>query len=199
MADVSQYIRADSSQLNAEDLRSGPITVRVEDVRIKGGEQPVEIKISGGHMPWRPCKTTLRLLVAGWGKESDAWVGKWVQLYRDPRVRYGGSPVGGIRIRALSDLERPLVTYLPIRRGKTEEFRVEPLPPEQSSQKGGPTADLGAVMTEAGIEVAALDAWLVDRGRPKVGELSPVERSRLAIYLTEHPDRVAALAAVGEE
>jgi len=43
--------------------------------------------------------TTLRFLEKMLGNNSDAWIGRRVQLYVDPSVTFGGQMVGGVRMR----------------------------------------------------------------------------------------------------
>jgi hypothetical protein len=128
--DVSDTIVARSDQLNADDLMAGPITVQITKVaRDTSGEQPVVVTISGGHHAWKPCKTMRRLLVAAWGAESDAWVGKWAVLMRDPRVKWAGDEVGGIRVKALSDIPSKMKVSLALSKGKKSDHLVDVLTP----------------------------------------------------------------------
>jgi hypothetical protein len=43
--------------------------------------------------------TTIRVLEAAFGDDSDGWVGKPVMLYVDPNVSFQGRVVGGLRLR----------------------------------------------------------------------------------------------------
>ena len=43
--------------------------------------------------------TTIRVLEAAFGDDSDGWIGKRVMVYVDPHVTFGGRAVGGIRLR----------------------------------------------------------------------------------------------------
>ena len=137
--DVSEFIKAKSDQLNADDLIGGPITVRIEGVSKGNADQPVVIKISGGHQPWKPCKTTLRVLVAAMGADTTKWVGTWAQLFRDEHVKWAGVEVGGIRIKALSSIDQRTTLSLTETRGRKIQHTVEPL---QSPKDGGSTAKL---------------------------------------------------------
>lgn len=125
--DVSKTIIAKSDQLNADDLVGGPITVTINDVKITSEEQPVAIAISGGHQPWKPCKTMRRVLAFAWGKDAKQWIGKSLTLKRDPDVKWAGEAVGGIRIQAMSDISQKLEMSLAETRGKKRKFVVEKL------------------------------------------------------------------------
>lgn len=128
--DISALIVAKSDQLNADDLVSGPITVQVLDVAVRTGEQPVTVVIGGGHRPWKPSKTALRVLAKAWGKEdARAWIGKWLTLFRDDTVKWAGVAVGGIRVAAMSHIERRIVLSLAETKGKKITHTVEILKP----------------------------------------------------------------------
>jgi hypothetical protein len=43
--------------------------------------------------------TTIRVLEAAFGGDTDQWIGKRVILYIDPNVSFGGKVVGGLRLR----------------------------------------------------------------------------------------------------
>lgn len=192
--DITPYIQARSDQLNADDLAGGPITVQITEVRRGSDEQPVAIRISGGHAPWRPCKTSLRILAAAWGTDPTAWVGRWVTLYRDESVRFGGAQVGGIRPCALSHLDRELSLSLAESRGKKRQHRIRVL--RAPEQQGAPTADLTALLEQAGVTVEQVDAWRHKRGRGPVADLSDEERAHLAAWLAADPARLEAVRAV---
>lgn len=135
MADITETLRAKSNQLNADDVMS-PITVQITAVALSPGDQPVAVSISGGHKPWMPCKTMRRLLVAAWGAETEAWVGRWVTLYRDPEVAFGGGAVGGIRVSHMSHIDRGFTANLTASKGgKKKEWHVAKLtPPAPASE-----------------------------------------------------------------
>lgn len=125
MNDMSQVIIPRSDQLNAEDFIAGPATFIIEGVAISPGtEQPVNIKLIGEPRVWRPCKSMSRVLVAAWGPDANAYVGRSVTLYRDPKVRWGGLEVGGIRVSHLSHIERDMVMSLTATKGKRAPHKV---------------------------------------------------------------------------
>lgn len=43
--------------------------------------------------------TTIRILEAAYGMNTDLWVGKRIKLYWDPNVQMAGQLVGGVRVR----------------------------------------------------------------------------------------------------
>ncbi len=128
MNDMSQVILPRSDQLNAEDFLAGPATFTIEGVAISPGtEQPVSIKLLGEPRVWRPCKSMSRVLVAAWGPDANAYAGRSVTLYRDPKVKWGGLEVGGIRISHMSHIERDMVMSLTATKGKRAPHKVSVL------------------------------------------------------------------------
>lgn len=97
-------IVAKSDQLNAVDLVGGPVTVRVASVSKGDAEQPVIVGI-GDRQPYKPCKSMRRVLIACWGANPAAWIGRQMTLYCEPSVKWGGESVGGIRISHLSHID----------------------------------------------------------------------------------------------
>ena len=125
--DVTQYIKAKSDQLNADDLMGGAITVQIMGVKEGSKEQPVIIEIDGGHQPFKPSKSDRRVIVAAWGPEADNWVGRSMTLFRDPSVIYAGIQVGGIRVTHLSHIDGDMKLMLSETRGKKKERLIKKL------------------------------------------------------------------------
>lgn len=125
--DISKYMEVDSNRLNADDLISSPIVVQIMDVKV-GSD--VKITISGGHKPFLPCKTCLRIL-AGAHKTKNAakWIGTWMRLYRDDSVRWAGEEVGGVRIDALSCVEETMTLTLNESNKRKTQWKIQPLKP----------------------------------------------------------------------
>lgn len=166
--DVSKMIVAKSDQLNADDLVGGPITVRIEGLSKGKDDQPLSIKISGGHQPWKPCKTCIRLLVEA-TKTTNAteWVGMTVRLYRDPDVKWAGEKVGGIRISGLSCLEKPIDIKLQETRGKKLAYHIEPIAPlESQHEPANEPPDNGLVVTIDDKQFATIMALIDDIVEP---------------------------------
>lgn len=107
MTDVTFAMEAKSDQLNAVDIMGSDRIIRIREVQVKKGEQPISVFFDGDNSrPWKPSKGMIRILAGAWGTDSAAWVGKCAQLYFEPSVKYAGKEVGGIRIRALSDIDK---------------------------------------------------------------------------------------------
>jgi len=117
-----------SDQWNAEDFIGGPRVFTVAGVKTGTAEQKYDIElVEGEGRVWRPPLTMLRVLLAAWGDEASAWIGRRVELFQDPTVRFGKDAVGGIRIAALSHLDAPLNLKLTATRGKRVAYTVQPL------------------------------------------------------------------------
>lgn len=128
MNDMSSVIVPKSDQINADDLIGGEMLITIREVKITGGtEQPVSIMFDGSDKAFRPCKSMSRVLVAAWGPDAKAYVGRSLQLYRDPTVKWGGMEVGGIRIRAMTDIERAMTMALTATKGSRKPYTVKPL------------------------------------------------------------------------
>jgi hypothetical protein len=126
-----------SDQLNFDDLASsGPRTVTISEVKAGTVEQPVEIHIAEyPGRPYKPSKSMRRVLVAAWGPEASAYVGRRMTLYGDPKVKFGAETVGGLKISHLSHLDKRLTVALTITRGKRAPFTVEPLASEPTAEQ----------------------------------------------------------------
>ena len=150
--DLTEAAAPRSDQLNADDFISGPITVTITEVRIVGGEQPVQIHTEETpDRPWKPSKGMLRVLMAAWGKDEKVFASRRLTLFREPKVKWGGQQVGGIQIAAMSHIDKPLVTSLTTAKGKREAFTVQPL----SDAAPEPTAEQVAAETD----LAVLRGW----------------------------------------
>lgn len=129
MTDLTPTIQAKSDQLNADDLVSGPITIKITDVSLgSGDDQPIIIRYEGDNgKPWKPCKTMRRLLVSIWGADGNKYIGQMATLYRDPDVKWAGQPVGGIRVSHMSGIDGQKTLALTETRGKKRPIVVMPL------------------------------------------------------------------------
>lgn len=126
--DISTTTAPKSDQQNFDDYIAGPKTVTVSEVRAGTPEQPVEIHlVEYPGRPFKPSKTARRVLVAAWGADASEYAGRRMTLYGDPTVKFGGATVGGIRISALSHIEKPLTLSLTTTRGKRAPVTIQPL------------------------------------------------------------------------
>lgn len=155
---IAETTAAKSDQQNFDDYIDGPKTVTVKEVKAGSAEQPVEVHLAEfPGKPFKPSKSMRRVLVACWGSDSSAYVGRKMTLYGDPDVKFGGSTVGGIRIAALSHLDGPRTIALTVTRGKRSPFTVLPItaPPKPKDESG---RDWLAELNLAGDDLAAVNA-----------------------------------------
>ena len=137
ITDMSEVIVPRSDQISADDFIAGPKTYTIEGVMITPGtEQPVNIKLAGEPRAWRPCKSMSRVLVAAWGPDAKAYAGRSVTLYRDPKVKWGGMEVGGIRISHMSHIERDMMLQLTAAKGRRAPTVIKPLAAEVRQHPG---------------------------------------------------------------
>src|ERR1035437_775387 len=126
--DISQTTAPKSDQQNFDDYAVGPRTVTISEVTKGSVEQPVDIGlVEFPGRPYKPSKSMRRVLVAAWGAEASAYVGRKMTLFGDPTVKFGGQVVGGIKIAALSHIEQRLTLALTASHGQRAPFPVEPL------------------------------------------------------------------------
>ncbi len=142
MSDVSSLkdtIIAKSSQMNADDLLSGPKTVTVTAVRRSSSpDQPVDVHYEGDDgKPYKPCKSMRKVLIFAWGENGADWIGRSMTLFNDPEVKFGGIKVGGIRISHLSHIERDIAISLTATKGKKAPITIKKL---ASAKREAPSA-----------------------------------------------------------
>lgn len=163
MSDMSQVIIPKSDQINADDLIAGPMTVTIESVHINTrDEQPVSIKLRGMTKVFRPCKSMARVLVQVWGADASIYSGRSMTLYRDPKVKWGGMEVGGIRISHMTDLDSPLTMMLTQTQKQRAPYKVVPLKLNTDSAGSGavePDNALELCEAAAGRGTAAFRDW----------------------------------------
>lgn len=68
--------------------------------------------------------TTIRVLEAAYGGDTDQWVGNKVMVYVDPNVSFGGKVVGGLRLRTAKGKTAPVVP----RPAEFDEFEDSKIP-----------------------------------------------------------------------
>lgn len=200
MIDMSPYIVPKSDQLNAEDFLGGAQVFTVAEVRTSDAkEQPVSVILAGGFRPWKPCKTTLRILTLAWGSDGSRWVGRSVKLYRDPSVLWAGKPEGGIRIAALSHIPRAIEERLSVAKGKRAPVRVEILDVREIP----PRDEVEIARKVAG--AAKARGWTNDQikaamqGKSKIEDMSPEERARFLRDLMHAPGTISEPEPPGGE
>ena len=135
--DLRATVVPKSDQLNAEQLLSGPMTVRITDIRIGNSEeQPVIIHYENDSgRPYKPCKTMRKVLILAWGEDGTKWIGRSMTLYNEQSVKFGGMEVGGIRISHLSDIPRDMQVSLTSTKGKKSAHFIRLMPDPEAEAK----------------------------------------------------------------
>jgi hypothetical protein len=132
--DMSAMIEADSTQVNADDFTASPRVVTITGVSKGTAEQPVNFDLAEfpGRV-YRPGKSMRRIMVAIWGPDASAYVGRRLKLYNDQSIKFGPQVTGGIRIAAMSHLDKRVTVPLTVTRGRRAPFTVDPLVDEPST------------------------------------------------------------------
>lgn len=127
MVDISKTLEAKSDQLNAVDIMGAEPVIAIRDVKVANNpQQPIAIYFDGdNNRPWKPSKGMRRILAAAWGLDTDKWIGKKAQIRFEASVMYAGEEVGGIQIKALSDIASAGINCaLTISRTKRKAYHV---------------------------------------------------------------------------
>jgi hypothetical protein len=188
MTDMSAAIIPKSDQLNADDLLTGRRTIKITSVAIKGGqEQPVAISYEGDQdKPYKPCKSMSRVLVHAWGADANKYVGRSLTLYCDPKVKWAGMEVGGIRISHMSHIDSALTMALTATKGSRKPFTVKPMEaavvaPADSEKE----STLRFALENAGMT----EAWfLAQTGKQSLSEVTNVKKALAWIAAPEHAE-----------
>lgn len=124
--DLRSTITPKSDQLNSEQLLGGPLVITVSEVRAgSGDDQPVSVYYELDRArPFKPCKTMRKLLIHAWGADGTAWVGRSMELFNEPSIKFGGETVGGIRIARMSHIAKSIEVSLTSTRGKKALHKV---------------------------------------------------------------------------
>jgi hypothetical protein len=131
---LADTIKPKSDQLNYDDFIGGTTrTLTIRTLKAGGAEQPVEIFFEEQDLPFKPCKSMRRLLIAAWGDKGKDWIGKRMTLFGDPSVKFGGVEVGGIRISHLSGIDGSLTVKMTTTRSKRSDYKVLALADDESA------------------------------------------------------------------
>ena len=189
MVDISQYTYSKGTQTNADDLVAAPRTVVVTDVVLTGDEkQPLAVRYEGDEgKPFLPCLTMRKMIAAIWGKESDAWIGQSLTLFRDPSIKFGPDTPGGVRISHMSGIDKTISVQLLEKRGKRRTYTIVPLVVEKAKQPekpaaqpepDAPTIDKDALFSDARENAAlgkdGMRKWYVTKSKPEQAMLKEI-------------------------
>lgn len=147
--DMSETVVPRSDQQNYDDYLTGDRTVTISAVTKGTVEQPVNVElVEYPGRPFKPNKSMRRVLVLAWGADSKDYVGRRLTLCGNPGVVFGGKAVGGVEIRSLSNIDKPLTIALTATRGRRKDFTVTPIA----------TRDWTAELKLAGTDLSAIAA-----------------------------------------
>ncbi|MDP3768170.1 MAG: hypothetical protein Q8S13_09155 [Dehalococcoidia bacterium] len=181
---ISDTCVAKSDQLNADDIVGREVQVRILKAEKVGGEQPIILTVDGGLKPWKPCKTMRRALQFAWGDDFRAYVGRSVVLYRDPDVKWAGEPTGGVRVRAMSHIDKVISINLNASKGKKQMHRIDVLKVANAPAPSGLTLEefVGAIALH-GLAYDDVAEWRKAAEKPPVADLTSTQRQQLAVVL----------------
>lgn len=144
--DITAALAPKSDQLDAVELVAPRTFTIGEGSRLgqREGFDVVEIVLVDFPRVWRPSKGMLDVIVAIWGTDAREWAGHQVTVYNDPEVTFGRDKVGGVRIKAMSGIDKTTTVQI---RGRGQgarriPWRVEPIAaqsrPQQEAQQPSP-------------------------------------------------------------
>lgn len=156
---MKKFIEPKSDQLNADDLIIGKRIIRITKVKVtETGTQDCTISYEGDNgKPYKPCKGMGKIIVHAWGENPQNYVGKYLELFRNPEVRFGKDKVGGIEISAMSDIPAEFEFALTVSRGFKKPVKIKKLSPPAATASSQPAAlpEIPAALKQAGTDAAA--------------------------------------------
>lgn len=180
--DMHQTIVPKSDQLNADDLIGREMTIKITGVDVRGGqEQPVSIHFEGDNgKPYKACKSMCRVMVSAWGADSSKYVGRSMTLYRDPKVKWGGMEVGGIRISHMSDIADDMTMALTVTRANKKPYTVHPL--TNAAPQPHPPVEAGQSSPQSAAGTAPINEKQHRRLEARIGEVG-IDRNKVKKYV----------------
>jgi len=154
MVDISPFTVAKVDQLTADDLIDKTLTIKITSVTGREDtEQPININFEGDNgKPYRPGKSMLRVLERCWGRDGNKFVGRSLTLYRDPKIKFGGLEVGGIRISHMSHINGKQTLALTASKANKKPFTVEPLATPKEDPEVATLKAAGDIASKRGVE-----------------------------------------------
>lgn len=185
---LSDTIVTKSDQLNAEDLLTANRVIKITGARfVKDPQQPLILNYEGDNgRPYKPCLTMRKALKFAYGDNPYNLIGKSLELYCDPDVKFGKEKVGGVRISGMSDIKSNIRASFTETRGKKKEYvfkRIEPkeLPPYPEDKFNAAVETM-----EAWVKEGKMTAEQVINKCEQTGRLSDEQKSRVRGF--EHSD-----------
>lgn len=172
MSSLLEAAAPKSDQLNACDFLVEPKTYTIKDVVVKkDGEQRVSVFFEDCKLPWKPCKSMLRVMMVVWDSyDSKDFIGKSLTLYNDEKVMWAGIAVGGIRISHMSGLTAERTISLRATKKASISYVVKPLLNQENTQFN-PVANVAQEKTEAANASRAVGTEQEERYRTRLIEI----------------------------
>lgn len=130
MSDMLDTIKPKSTQLNYDDfIGRENMVIKITKVIVDlKKEQSTSIYFDGdNNMPYMPSKGMRRVIIECWGDKKENYIGRYLKLFGNPKVKWAGKEAGGIQIAELSNIDAPKTIRLTVAKGKREDFPVKPL------------------------------------------------------------------------
>lgn len=154
---MPDYAELYPSRFLKKEVLSAPKLIRITQVRVeqleddKGAKEDkvtVKYKAADGasEIVWPKTNAVLTAVALG-TRDYKQWEGKLLVIYYEPKVRFAGKNVGGIRILGSPTMEKPAEVMIKMPRSKRKEFYL--LVP--TDNKGAPKPG----MPEPGMELQA--------------------------------------------
>jgi hypothetical protein len=125
---IADTVEPVSEQLDAIELIE-PRTFTITRVDFKeNAEQPIAVHLAEVPRPWKPGKNMRRVLMGVWGSDEQAYVGRQLTLFNNPKVKWAGKEVGGVRISHMSHIDKPVNVQVIPSQGQYATYTVKPLP-----------------------------------------------------------------------
>lgn len=165
----SRYVSKDEVETPVTWTITGVGKVEMDDDNGEKKSPPVMTFSDAGSKPLILNNTNWMVLEDLYGEDSDKWIGKTIELYKEPNVMFGNKRVGGVRVRkpqngnghAPEVSRQAMVDELMQVRVKIKELKPELLPqkptPDQLAGEGL-AAQLSAhnlILEAVKLEVAA--------------------------------------------
>lgn len=130
MSDMTLTTAPKVDQLTFDHFSGGiERTIRITSVDLTPGvDQPCVVHYEGENgLPYKPGLSMRRVMVHVWGKETSAYVGQSLKLYGDPKIKFGGLELGGVRISHMTGIQKPVTMALTLTKANKKPFTVRPL------------------------------------------------------------------------
>ncbi len=127
MLDLSSAWQVKSDRLNADDIVGLTPTVTVRAVDWPKGGQPRIHLDQYPERPYCPSAGMGRVMREVWGSDGEAWIGRRLTLFHKPDVEFNKERTGGIRILAMSHMDRPRTFEVKEKRGLRVPYAIKPI------------------------------------------------------------------------